>query len=192
WTPEEFVCSWALAPLMSVPETSAGPRMYFVPPSLEQVTNGLFGSSVLVWNLFRSVQVSASNWAWITGVTQFGSLASVGLAVGVVAVGVEEAVAEPEGVGAAASAFGMARPAVDAVAEPPEVAVAPVVAVADDDAVEPAVEVPVAVAVGVAAAPAAASWMTARKRSWAEVLTRFLVAWLGVPGRSTTMFLPPW
>ncbi len=159
------------------------------------------GSSVLVRNLFRSVQVSASYCAWRAGVTQFGSLASVGLAVGVVAAalgvvaaaaGVLVPVGVVDGVGAAARALGMARPAVDGVPEARELAVAPPVGEAVEVAVEPPLDVPVAVAVGVADAPAAPSWITGRKCSWAEVLTRFLVAWLGVPGRSTTMFLPPW
>src|ERR1700712_2959145 len=71
---------------MSVPDTSTGPRMNFSVPVESQVMKGLFGSSVLPLNVLMALQVSASSWAWIAAVIQFGSLASVGLAVGVVAV----------------------------------------------------------------------------------------------------------
>jgi hypothetical protein len=42
--PWEFVSSPAVAPVTSVPTSSAGPRMYFSLPFSAQVMNGLAGS----------------------------------------------------------------------------------------------------------------------------------------------------
>src|SRR4051812_31838000 len=125
-----LVSSPAVAPLTSVPTSSAGPRMYFSLPSSEQVMNGLFGS----WPAMRSFcrtsgveQSVCSNCCCSCGVTQLGALASVGLAdeeaegdgdaapveagpdVPVLASG--EAVAV--GVGVASSASGMFMPLLD-------------------------------------------------------------------------------
>src|SRR6478752_2084246 len=97
---------------MSVPSTSTGPRMYFAFLSSEHVTSGLAGSSTTALTDSGLEQSSLVNWSRTSGVTQAGSLASGGVAVGVaVPVGALEAAVAlvGAGVGSAIRACGMAR-----------------------------------------------------------------------------------
>src|SRR5436190_13334854 len=98
---------------MSVPSTSTGPRMYLDFLSSEQVTSGLAGSSTAALTASGLLQSSLVNWSRISGVTQAGSLALAGVALGVavlplVPVSVGAAVVGA-GVGSAIKACGTAR-----------------------------------------------------------------------------------
>src|SRR6478672_667712 len=105
WKPEE-------ASAMSVPVTSAGPRMYLALRSAEQVTSGLLGSSTSV-SVENFAQFSAANCFSISGVIQAGSLASLGVPAGAEEVGVGVAapgVADGLGVGVVAEPSAGGKP----------------------------------------------------------------------------------
>ena len=68
------------ASAMLAPSTSTGPRINFAVPLTSQVTKGIFGSSICPGSLNAVEQSSSSNSFWISGVIQFRSLASTGVA----------------------------------------------------------------------------------------------------------------
>src|SRR4051812_8210718 len=97
-----FVCRVAVAPLTSVPRTSAGARMYFSTPSSLQVTSGFFGSSApgvrkAERTFSTSPQSSERNFCCRAGVIPSAPVV-VGAGVVAVAVGAG-ALADPVGVG---------------------------------------------------------------------------------------------
>ncbi len=139
-----------------------------------------------------------SNCCCSCGVTQFGSLASVGFAVGVAAGDAEpEAVEPPEdvfasgdavGVGVgltAVRALGMFMPLLELLGD----GLAVWLAVDDELALglldgvpapdDEGVGVPVALGAG---SPTCSAWSTARNCSWADCSTSWMVFWSGLPG----------
>src|SRR5665648_1186797 len=175
-----WLCCWPeVAFEISVPSTSAGPRMYLTGRSLSQVTMGLAGSSTMASTLLGLAQSSVASAFSSSGVTHARSLAFLGLAVVV-----DEAVvglAVGAGVVAAVSAGG--KPDLGAVVAVP-VAAGLLVA----GAVVLPVTVPVDVGTGVGAVPA--STRTARIRSCDDFCSEAMVALSGLPGSETTMLLP--
>src|SRR4029079_1122426 len=111
-------CSPEVALVISGPASSAGPRMYLVLPSCEQVTMGLVGSSTMSWMALGLAQFRAVNVFSMSGVTHARSLASLGLAVGAVAgavalglgVTLGFAVGLPVGAGVVAAARARGKP----------------------------------------------------------------------------------
>src|SRR3954449_7028358 len=200
--PCELVWSPAVAPVTSVPISSAGPSRYFSEPSSAQVMNGLFGSWVDRRSFSRTLGSEQSVWVnccSIWAVTQFVSLASVGFAEGEAAGdGVAAAVDPPpacgEAVGVAAlSACGMFMPLLELdgdafavwLAFGDDVALGLVVGLLDDPDAD-GDGVPVAVGAGSAVCCATS---TARNCSCADCLTSWIVFWSGVPGRSTMILV---
>ena len=158
------------------------------------MTSGLAGSSTTALTDSGLEQSRAVNSSRISGVTQAGSLASVGVAVGV-AVPVRRC-SVGAGVGSASSACGIARFAEVAapVAGVSGVKAGGGVVAVDVGVPVPVVSVPVAVPVPVAAdcgEPASAA-RTARNRSCEGLRMASSVAASGVPGIDTTMLRPPW
>src|SRR5665647_3091762 len=91
--PPESCCWPEVALVMSEPNTSAGPRMYLVSPSAEQVSMGLAGSSTMASTSLGLLQSKAVYAAWTPGVIQARSLGSFSLPAGAVAVAPGVAVA---------------------------------------------------------------------------------------------------
>jgi hypothetical protein len=220
--PRESVVRPASAEAMSVPSSSAGPRMYFSVPSTLQVTRGFFGSACSPpCRLASFEQSSAMNFSYRAWSIQAVSLASVGL-VGVVApagVGVTEAFGLPVGeagpvpvgvaVGVGVAAFGSASASRTAAGTaipfelgdgeptaadgfPLGVTVTLGLAVPLGVGLVPGEPVVDGVGVVVGVGPPASANSTGRNSSCAACLTRSRVFSSGLPGRETTMFWPPW
>src|SRR4029079_6673668 len=180
-------CSPEVALVISGPASSAGPGMYLVLPSCEQVTMGLVGSSTMSWMALGLAQFRAVNVFSMSGVTHARSLASLGLAVGAVAgavalgLGVTFGFAVGLPVGAAVLAAARARGRPDLGADVVLLVALPVVFVL---LVGLVVGLPVAVPVGAGTGSGAAepSTRTARTRSCEDFCSEAMVAESGVPG----------